>query len=609
LQDPQIERAFFNGFPSGYYPNRNPLAPPSDRGEDVLIDGGDLLHTDHLTWLRRPGLSKWSNQAVSSATNVQSFFSQELVNSVNVFADRTTDVYEMTTTSATVLFNKGISTQNCYFASVGDSVYITHGGLGATNANPHKKKVEGHAVKQWGINNPAAAPTIAHGGNTGQRVRIGWKYVYVYEDTSDGHISSASPISADTGNFLNDVVSIDVVASSEARVDKICIYRTKDGGSTFFFHSRIANTTATITDTTPDDDLNDALIAPIADVNDPPPQLLKQICEHQGRLWGIAGDKVYFNGDSTNGVREECWPATNFFKFSTYPKAILSTSQGLLVFTSNKIYLVDGVLVDEFSVRQLRSRLGVLSQFCVANDGDIVYLYSTFKEILRISDRVENIGLPLDPDVDLDTFNPATSHLTVHREGSGGSLYLSDNNGKVLRFGFETETWSPMWNLGADSGGAIASLQTSIGNYDILIGPKSGQSGFVHKVDPTTFSDDGDDIEPFATFGNLMLAPPEGLGVARRAFIQQLGASVPTLSFRPEEVGSVAAFSTVLSQTDEPPNLPQSSSMKSFAWNFAANDSATPLICRHVQVKLEWDSDAEATELLTFGLNYASSDT
>ena len=151
MQDPQIERAFFNGFPSGYYPNRNPLAPPSDRGEDVLIDGGDLLHTDHLTWLRRPGLSKWSNQAVSSATNVQSFFSQELVNSVNVFADRTTDVYEMTTTSATVLFNKGISTQNCYFASVGDSVYITH--------DDNQTSPESSAVLDLGDH--SVAPTVS----------------------------------------------------------------------------------------------------------------------------------------------------------------------------------------------------------------------------------------------------------------------------------------------------------------------------------------------------------------------------------------------------------------------------------------------------------------
>jgi hypothetical protein len=599
------QRLEFDTFASGYYANRNELSPPLDRGEDALIQGRDLQHTDRLTWLRRPGLTRWSNQAVSSSTTPLSYFSHELANSVNIYTDRTTDVYQMTTSTATVIYNKGIRHGRIYFGSSGDTLYFTHGGVGVSSLLPHRKKINNDAVKVWGITAPSTAPTVTHDGSTGQRVRIGWKYTYVYKDSTDGHVSSPSPISTDTGNFLNDIVHIAVTASAETRVDKIDLYRTTDGGSTLFYHSEVSNTSQTIDDTSSDDSLNTAIIAPGSGDNEPPPAAGTSFVEHNGRFWMISTDKVYFNGDSNNGVKEECWPLLNNFKFPTFPHAIASTSQGLLVFCTKDIYLITGELLEEFRIRKLRSQLGALSQFCVAADGDIIYVYTTSKELLRISDRVENIGLPLHPVNDLGDFDPTTAILTVHRAGNTGAIYLCNVAGDAYRFGLQTETWSPRWSWSSNAGGSLASIQVALGDFRLVNGPQASSAGYVWYEDSTDYDDDGGDaIYPDATFGSLQLAPPQSLANLENITVTQLGATQANVSIRPQEVGTSAAFRQITSVENEPPELAAASSLTQKKYFPQVTSVLVPLRMRHLQVRLAWTNSAEATELLRIGINY-----
>jgi hypothetical protein len=135
--------------------------------------------------------------------------------------------------------------------------------------------------------------------------------------------------------------------STDPQDDTVSIFRTLDGGTTYYFLVDIAmpaSTTCdvadrpgqwTYTDNNVDGILNTEIVAPIAHINDPIPATATLAKFHMSRMWVAVGNKVYFGAgpDTTIGVPEEAMPPANVFTFPETVTAMASTSMGLLVFT------------------------------------------------------------------------------------------------------------------------------------------------------------------------------------------------------------------------------------------------------------------------------------
>jgi hypothetical protein len=195
-------------------------------------------------------------------------------------------------------------------------------------------------------------------------------------------------------------------------VDKIEIYRTKDGGSTFYFLAEITHANPwSYTDSTADSGLDTSRIAPLASINDPAPTGASLAAFHMGRMWVAVDKYVYFGGgpDITNGVPEEAFPPTNVFTFPSKVQALVASAFGLLVFLTDDTYIIVGTDTFAFYPRLFQYGIGVLSQNAIAADGDTLYVHSSQRQILALSQTsIDEIGFPIG-DVLMSTFDPASS--------------------------------------------------------------------------------------------------------------------------------------------------------------------------------------------------------
>ena len=190
-------------------------------------------------------------------------------------------------------------------------------------------------------------------------VNIGWTYSYSYE-TITGNVTNRVAIQfnpdtmpSSTGPFLNLVPQVKLIGLADTtNYPYLRVYRTTDGGGTFFELERIANPGAgTFTyydksllsdagdnDTLPDSELDTSIIAPTLTSNSPPPSVAapgvigvdkisasSPIAYFQGRFWYAIGNILFYSGEEeiTLGVPEECFPAGTIGNFFRYQHPIL----------------------------------------------------------------------------------------------------------------------------------------------------------------------------------------------------------------------------------------------------------------------------------------------
>ena len=154
----------------------------------------------------------------------------------------------------------------------------------------------------------------------------------------------------------------------------IRIFRTTDGGGTFFQLEKIANPGAgTFTyydkslvsssgtnDPVPDAQLDASIVAPTLTSNSPPPSVLSPgvtgvdtiqpstpIMYFQGRFWYAIGNVLFYSGEEeiTLGVPEECWPSGtvgNFFRYQHPIINLQATTNALYVITVEDTHAITG---------------------------------------------------------------------------------------------------------------------------------------------------------------------------------------------------------------------------------------------------------------------------
>lgn len=212
-------------------------------------------------------------------------------------------------------------------------------------------------------------------------VNIGWTYSYAYE-TITGNVTNRVDIQRNpdslpsfTGPILNLIPQLTLQGLADTtNYPFIRVFRTTDGGGTFFQLERIPNpgggsftyfdkslvSSAGLSDPVPDSQLDANIISPTLISNSPPPSVITPgvigvdavspatpIAYYQGRFWYAIGNILFYSGEEeiTLGVPEECWPAGtlgNFFRYQHPIVNVQATSNALYIITIEDTHVITG---------------------------------------------------------------------------------------------------------------------------------------------------------------------------------------------------------------------------------------------------------------------------
>jgi len=450
-------------------------------------------------------------------------------------------------------------------------------------------------------------PPVSVSSNSGSfSATSGYQYVVAYGNSNSGHVSTATPPSAGTGPFNNSAgVNVTLTASTDPQVNQIWVFRTTDGGSTFFNlpTSPYPNTSQVITDSANDTSLNITQQAPLAHANDPPPSGLTKFAYHAGRVWGVVGNIVYFSGgpDTLLGNGAEAFPPANYFVFPTQVNRLVPTANGLLVFTQSDLYIIVGTNIPTFYVMPYTPGLGLLSYNALDIQGSNIFLYTADRQFIQWSSAgINEAGFVIGNLLE-SSFDPTKVYVAAIIAGtSEKAVYIADGVQNWFRCNWNQPpeggpAWSPKATISAGFT-AMQSVETSPGQHQLLLGMSNGQ---IAARSMTTFTDLGNTYSAYMTVGSVVLAQPGQLAEISSitAELQQVG-SIPTVSVLLDEING--NFETLNNYVADPPVLTPSQSIMSNRFYLLQGNDA--VVCRHLQIKLSFPAEAARNELLTLSI-------
>lgn len=275
-------------------------------------------------------------------------------------------------------------------------------------------------------------------------VSLGWTYAISYVSVTE-QISNRSDIErnpdllpSNTGPFADLIPKITFSGLADTtNFPFINVYRTTDGGGTFFKLEQIPNTGAgtityedkslgtgaastTFADPVPDTKLDTSDVAPSLTSNSPPPTVnppqvvgvdtpnvnASPMATYSSRIWYGINNLLYYSGDEEvkSGVPEECWPSGvrgNFFRFVSSIITVQATSRALYILTSGGTFILTGTNQETFTVRQISSHTPMLngafkSPTAATSFLDrIAFLTSDGRVVVITDDTVDVISEPI----------------------------------------------------------------------------------------------------------------------------------------------------------------------------------------------------------------------
>lgn len=459
-------------------------------------------------------------------------------------------------------------------------------------------------------------------GSAALTLTTGTQYCYSYVNLY-GHFSTASPLSNTTGPQSGVKIAMSVVGSADPQVTGIAIFRTPDGGSTPFYVNTIPNpspvpgvTTTTYTDTVTESNLNILIPAPQAHSNDAPPQGLTNFTYHLGRVWGSVGGTLYASGgpDTVVGDGNESFPPANNWQLTSQITRLVSTTSGLLAFTTDGIYLVaGGPAISQFYVQLLFDRIGLLNFYALDTNGSQITLFTADRQLLMIdpSTGFTDVGFPI-ADI-LLSISPQLAVVAHHHNGTDHGVYIGDGKHGWYRgnaqqppdYSITGPVWSPFAGINNNNCGLFQSLETSPGTYNLMIAQHTGSGPILYRNAPSPgndsvsgayCTDNGVQYGSSATIGSIVLAAPGEL--AELGFLtiegsQGLNQYNPTVSVLIDEL--FGTFSPLSTYVADPPVLYGISggqtSMTANRYYFKQTSFSYPALCRHLQIEINFGNN------------------
>jgi hypothetical protein len=567
---------------------------------DALIDGQNMEISPIMTLIRRPAYPRYCSTAFGATDYPLNFFSFENTSgTLWNLADTPGHVYNFTNSINTSVLAKSVGSGRGDFLRVADYVYYCNG--------VDLLFWDGSTWNKWGIVKPAAAPTFTMTAGT-LNPQTGYQYVYCYVNTNSGHVSAASPVSANTGCQTTQNFVVSYTASSDPQVNAIWIFRTFDGGGLFYFLTSVANATSTYTDSTPDASLNDLIVAPLAPNNAPCPAGASLVCWFDGRPWVAAKNFVYWalGPQTTTGVGEQSFNlSTNFFKLPIQVTGFAPTSQGLLIFTRDMIWAVTGTGGIYF-INPFQSNLGISNPNAVTQDGDLVFFVTTRGQCFSLSGSLAELGQPIRQQIAL--MNSANVSIAIHRSGQDEGFFVSDGVSKIYRYSMTFSCWSPA-AIPVQGAGVVKSIETSIGVWTLLLGGTAG-GGHIAGRNTANWTDDGGTYPCYSTVGSIIIGPPGSKNSVEAITLSAtMTGHYPTVLVMPNEINSALGpgFAVLPNPAVEPPNIPPGSqtlwSMRHYLkQGSTAGGNPIPQEIQHLQVKIEFQAENYPSEVLAMGI-------
>lgn len=258
-------------------------------------------------------------------------------------------------------------------------------------------------------------------------VNQGWQYSYAWKEIS-GQYTNRAPLQtnpdalpSNTLPFFNQIPVITVQGTADTtNFPSIGIFRTTDGGGTYYWLTDVTNTGAgniTFTDNLlvsaagnadpqPDTVLDAGDVGPSPTDHSPPPTVLSPlvtgvatpalsspIASYQGRLWFGIGNVLFFSAQEEieMGVPEESWPSGlngDFFRFQYPITNVAATTNYLYVFTLKATYVISGTNLQTFAAQPILTNVGFPYGMARAIDvfNDSVVFLSHDYRIIILSD-------------------------------------------------------------------------------------------------------------------------------------------------------------------------------------------------------------------------------
>jgi hypothetical protein len=608
---PQFQPTYIDRFVVGLKTQRSPLITPITvagmnviQRKDALIAGSNVELTNNQTIQRRPGWPTFCSATFGVSEWPLNFFSwRKNDGTVTTFVDTQSKVYKFTGSTLTALFTKS-ATQQTNFQNVGNTLYFVNG-------TDLKKTTDGSTTTKMGIAAPVTAPTISIVSGS-LSPTVGYFYGYAFKSSTTGHVSTMSPLSANTGLQTSKNFTLAGDRSTDAQVDTVQIYRTDDGGSDFtsagnsamFLLAEIANPGAgtwSFTDSTPDAQLNTEITANLDHIADPPPAGMSNLTFYQGRMWGTVGNLLYFGAgaDLINGVPEEAWPPANVFKMPGTITALMPTGAGLMVFCSDSINLIlGGPDTLSYFPQTWMNNIGVLTQNAINTDSETLYIYTTNRQLMEIDQQSQSeVGFDVG-NILLSSFDPSKVYLAAHRSGTDQGLFVSDGSTSVFRYSINNHAWSPLATITGGIG-AIASLETTSGTYTLVGGRVTGSASILGR-NLTSFVDGAASTYTCSfTIGSLTFALagsalPQLFPIASIVIDRMPVGTEATVKVLLNDISGT--FTSIPKNVSDPPQLAASTGVISRLWDVSS--AALPRLVKHMQIQVSFAAEAFQNEVL-----------
>lgn len=212
------------------------------------------------------------------------------------------------------------------------------------------------------LGNTAPASALTLTTSTASALITAGTYQYKYTFASEHGESNGSP-SGSVTLAANGQIAVSAADRGPNKVLRRNVYRTSNGGSTFYLNHTIEdNTTASYTDTMGDTTL--LAQAAFDEADRSTPYAFSVVRWHQNRLWGlIDGDnKVYFS----NILKPDEWDLANSFiqvPDGEQPRNMMSLGDSLVIYTNRSISMIQGRSEESFSAQLVESNVGIYSRW------------------------------------------------------------------------------------------------------------------------------------------------------------------------------------------------------------------------------------------------------
>lgn len=496
-------------------------------------------------------------------------------------------------------------------------------------------------------------------------VNRGWTYTYAYKSLS-GQISNRADIEynpdklpSNTGPFFDMVPQITVQGTADTvNVPTICIYRTTDGGGTFYKLEEIPNTGAgpityhddslesgtgggTFNDPQPDSALDTFDIAPSMVSNSPPPAVIAPqvtgvdpavrstpVASFQSRLWYGIGNILFFSAQEelNEGIPEESFPsgaqngrAGNFYRLQYPITNVIATTNSLYIFTLQATYRLTGNNLETFNITTAFENIGMANDQRTAAacfNETIAFLTQDYRIGWIREDRLEFLSDPLKTDlvdaieaggtVDIEYFGDTTKNwiiVDVHNTSdttlSKQWIYDIDKSAEI-----RDQFWFTPWGIRSVATLAARTLNTS-NRRKLIFAVYDGTSSSI----VTLADDDGVKSDDFLgtptgyameiTFHQMLVPAGNHVNALRvpGATPTVYGVTVDRRTFSPDTDPDLFWYFDDIWTTPETADAPLVPQRRNPSLGFTTNHFTIHRVCQHFSLKLSKVSSTEEFEL------------